>query len=215
VLIVLEKKLFKYIFLIVQFCEQFNNIYLYSMKYLILFVLIIVVFLIYKRLSSKKVIEKEAEIEEPNVSFIEVKKSIQKKKMPIEKTISYDFLILSMTKKDSNLELLISIQNYTDKTVRINLQKAIYFSNNLQQTFTADVTFYGELSMGTNDILLKNTILPDSHVIRNIYFLDHDFSIFEETDYVEIKLEVGQETYEFRQYLYESTLDSIKFIQKS
>ncbi|WP_334126432.1 hypothetical protein [Empedobacter brevis] len=166
-------------------------------------------------MSSKKVIEKEAEIEEPNVSFIEVKKSIQKKKMPIEKTISYDFLILSMTKKDSNLELLISIQNYTDKTVRINLQKAIYFSNNLQQTFTADVTFYGELSMGTNDILLKNTILPDSHVIRNIYFLDHDFSIFEETDYVEIKLEVGQETYEFRQYLYESTLDSIKFIQKS
>lgn len=171
--------------------------------------------MIYKRLNSKKVIEKEAEIKKPNVSFIEVKKSIQKKKMPIEKTISYDFLISSMTKKDSTLELLISIQNYTDKTVRINLQKAIYFSNNLQQTFTADVTFYGELSMGTNDILLKNTILPDSHVIRNIYFLDHDFSIFEETDYVEIKLEVDQETYEFRQYLYESTLDSIKFIQKS
>ncbi len=185
------------------------------MKYLILFVLIIIVFLIYKRLSSKKVIEKEEEIEEPNVSFVKVKKSIQKKEIPVEKTISYDFLISSITKKDSTLELLISIQNYTDKTVRINLQKAIYFSNNLQQTFTADVTFYGELSMGTNDILLKNTILPDSHVIRNIYFFGHDFSIFEETDYVEIKLEVDQETYEFRQYLYESTLDSIKFIQKS
>lgn len=185
------------------------------MKYLILFAIILIFFLIYKRLSSKRDELKKVELKEPKVSFIEIKKSIQKKENKKEINLPYHFLISSVTKRDNTIELLISIENYTDKTTRIDLKEAVYFSNKLQQAFKADVTFYGELSMGTNDILLKNTILPDSHVIRNIYFFDHDLLIFDEMDYVEIVLKINQEVYTLRKYLYESNLDSIKFIQKS
>ncbi|TGN27994.1 hypothetical protein [Empedobacter tilapiae] len=184
------------------------------MKYLILLGLVLVFFLIYKRLNFRKNIEKK-EIKEPNVSFINVKKSDCKEKVITEKNTPYDFLISSITKKDNTLELLVSIRNHTEKTIRINLLEAIYFSADLRQAFTADVTFYGELNMGTNDILLKNTILPNSHVIRNIYFFEHDFLVFDENDYVEIILEINQKKYKFKQTLLESNLDSIKFIQKS
>ena len=184
------------------------------MKYLILLVLVLVFFLIYKRLNFRKNIEKK-EIKEPNVSFINVKKSDYKEKVITEENTPYDFFISSITKKDNTLELLVSIRNHTEKTVRINLLETIYFSTDLRQVFTADITFYGELNMGTNDILLKNTILPNSHVIRNIYFFEHDFLVFDEKDYVEIILEVNQKKYKFKQTLLESNLDSIKFIQKS
>lgn len=185
------------------------------MKYLILFVIILIVFLLYKKFNSKKVIEKKVEVKEPKVSFVEIKKSTQMKENGGESNLPYNFLISSLTKRDNTLELLISIENHTEKTTRIDLKEAIYFSTELQHIYKADVTFYGELSMGTNDILLKNTILPDSHVIRNIYFFNHDFKIFDEMDYIEIKLEINQEFYTFKQFLHESNIKSVKFIQKS
>lgn len=182
------------------------------MKYLILFVLILIILVLYKKMNSKKTVVKNIEIEEPKVSFIAIDKSNEKKENFEHNALPYNFVISSITKKEKTLELLISIENHTHKTIRINLKEATYFSSTLQEKIKADVTFYGELNMGTNDILLKNTILPEAHVIRNIYFFDHNFSNFNEMDFVEITLEIHQQVIHLKQYLYESNLDSVKFV---
>jgi len=67
--------------------------------------------------------------------------------------------------------------------------------------------------MGTNDILLKNTVLRESHVIRNIYFFETDLIHFNQNDYLEIDIEINGEHHQFKNYFHQITFESIKYIQ--
>ena len=137
-----------------------------------------------KKQKSKQVIVKRND--EQHISYSEIVDNLERQEVEKDLSSLYDFEISSITQNKAVLDILITFINHSDKTTRVDLVKMNYFSHATNQKMEADVTFYGELAMGTNDILLKNTILPDSHVIRNIYFFETDLIYFNQNDYLEI-----------------------------
>ena len=183
------------------------------MKYLFILLVLLVLFVIYKKLKTAQIEKPLLKEEEPKISFLKIEKNDDLIDDSNEQISEFEVKIDSVTKKKNTLEFLISIQNNTEKTVRINIVEADFYSNSSQKKIKADVTFYGELAMGTNDILLKNTILPDSHVIRNIYFFETDLIYFNQNDYLEIDIEINEKHHQFKNYFHQTTFESIKYIQ--
>ncbi|WP_413532925.1 hypothetical protein [Empedobacter brevis] len=183
------------------------------MKYLFLLVILLILFIIYKKLKKDQIEKTFLKEEEQKIEYLAIDKENDLIQNSNQQFSEYQIKIDSVTKKKNTLEFLISVQNNSTKTARINIIEADFYSNFSQEKIKADVTFYGELGMGTNDILLKNTILPDSHVIRNIYFFDTDLDRFNQNDYLEIDIEINGEHYQFKIYFHQTTLQSIKYIQ--
>ena len=148
---------------------------------------------------------------ESKVSFLSINKADVLEERSKNNSL-FDFEISSITKKNNTLNILITIYNYSDKTIRIDLKEAIYESFSTKEQLKADVTFYGELSMGTNDILLKNTILPELQVIRNIYFFKTNLHQFHQNDTLTIDLMVNNQPYQLVKSIHQSKLESIKVI---
>ncbi len=92
------------------------------------------------------------------------------------------------------------------------MKEATYSSYFTKKELKAVITFYGELSMGTNDILLKNTILPDSQLIRNIYFFNTNLDQFHQNDALTIDLMINNQSYQLKRYLYQSDIQLIKIV---
>ena len=185
------------------------------MKYIFLLLIVLIVFVIWRKVKSKNETIQPTdvnEIDEPKVTFSPIVKDEILSEL-IENNSLYDFEISSVTKKQDTLDILISFINRSDKTVRIDLKQAVFSSKFSNQQLKADVTFYGELSMGTNDILLKNTILPDSQVIRNVYFFYTQLSQFHKNDALIIDVLINNELFQFTKYLSQSKLESVKIIE--
>lgn len=182
------------------------------MKYVFLLIVVLIVFVIWRKINARKTEEQFVdEIEEPKVSFLSIKKADVLEERS-KNNLLFDFEISSITKKDDTLDILITIYNHSEKTVRIDLKEAIYSSFSTKKLLKADVTFYGELNMGTNDILLKNTILPELQVIRNIYFFKIDLNEFHQNDVLTIDLLINNQPYQLTKYIHQSKLESIKVI---
>ena len=182
------------------------------MKYAFLLIIVLVIFVIWRKINSKKSTDQLIdEVEEPKLSFLSIDKDEFMNEV-VENDSLFDFEISSITKKDDTLDILITIYNHSEKTVRIDLKEAIYSSFSTKKQLKADVTFYGELNMGTNDILLKNTILPELQVIRNIYFFKIDLNEFHQNDALTIDLLINNQPYQLTKYIHQSKLESIKVI---
>lgn len=182
------------------------------MKYVFLLIVVLIVFVIWRKINARKTEEQFVdEVEEPKVSFLSIKKADVLEERS-KNNLLFDFEISSMTKKNNTLDILITIYNHSDKTIRIDLKEAIYESFSTKEQLKADVTFYGELSMGTNDILLKNTILPELQVIRNIYFFKTNLHQFHQNDALTIDLMVNNQPYQLVKSIHQSKLESIKVI---
>ena len=185
------------------------------MKYAILLLIILIVFAVWRKINSKNNKEQIVDVNDsksPKESFIEIVKDEVLIDNSHELNMMYDFEISSVTKKENTLDILITIHNKSDKTVRIDLKEATYSSYFTKKGLKAAITFYGELSMGTNDILLKNTILPDSQLIRNIYFFNTNLNQFHQNDALTIDLMINNQSYQFKKYLHQSDIQLIKVI---
>ncbi len=181
----------------------------------VILIIILVVFVLWRKIRNIKSANEtasEKEVNEPKISYVPI---LQNEEKEIAETFNlfYDFEILSITQKGENLELLLNFVNHSNQTIRIDLQKALYHSISLQKSVEADSTFYGELNMGTNDILLKNTILPGANVIRNVYFFNLTLNDFNQNDSIEVNLVIENQLYKLKKFLHESKLDRIKVIE--
>ena len=185
------------------------------MKYAILLLIILIVFAVWRKINSKNNKEQIVDVNDsksPKESFMEIVKDEVLIDNSLELNMMYDFEISSVTKKENTLDILITIHNKSDKTVRIDLKEATYSLYFTKKVLKAAITFYEELNMGTNDILLKNTILPDSQLIRNIYFFNTNLDQFHQNDALTIDLMINNQSYQLKRYLYQSDIQLIKIV---
>ena len=185
------------------------------MKYAILLLIILIVFAVWRKINSKNNKEQMVDVNDsksPKESFVEIVKDEVLIDNSHELNSMYDFEISSVTKKENTLDILITIHNKSEKTVRIDSKEATYSSYFTKKELKAAITFYEELNMGTNDILLKNTILPDSQLIRNIYFFNTNLDQFHQNDALTIDLMINNQSYQLKRYLYQSDIQLIKIV---
>ena len=186
------------------------------MKYVFLIIVLLIIFVIWRKIRSKSSTNQSdyaSGVEETEIVYNEIIKAENLESIVEENNTFYEFEISSLTKNKDTLETLITIKNNSDKTARIDLKQAIYTSFTSKDKLKADVIFYGELAMGTNDILLKNTILPELEVIRNVYFFHINLTEFHQNDSISIDLLINDEPFYFTKYLHQSNIQTIKIIE--
>ena len=185
------------------------------MIYLISVIIILILSLLGFSLLSKKQKSKQVIVkrnDEQQISYSEIVDNLERQEVEKDLSSHYDFEISSITQNKAVLDILITFINHSDKTTRVDLVKMNYFSHATNQKMEADVTFYGELNMGTNDILLKNTILPHSTLIRNIFFFNSAIKTYSMQDFVEIEVKFNEELFVLKKYLYQADLEQVKIV---
>lgn len=175
------------------------------------FILILLLGFIYLKfqVKKKKVISiEENEIKAPKVSYISISKSEAGK---INYQDDFVFDISSITKRENELDILVNFRNNSEKHIRIEISKTILTLNN-----TAIIGDHQlkEMTMGTNDIILKNTILSGGNLIRNIYFPIKNNELYKSEDTLKIELSINNEPFILENSFGKSTVDKIKVIEE-
>ena len=159
-----------------------------------LIISIIIIGLILAVLGIKKVLFSKEQPEE----ILPTKRETKLDLIPIPKTTqggndsskSYDFDISTISFKSNEIETLVTLYNNSSKHIKLEILEAYFTLNN--QRIEGDYKLR-ELNMGTNDILLKNTILSQQTLIRNIYFKGIDAEQFSGDSELTIRLIINQE----------------------
>lgn len=154
-----------------------------------------------------KVTIQENEIKEPKVSYIAIKKSEVDNRNDQQ---DFVFDISTITKRGNELDILVTFQNNSTKHIRIDIQKATLVLKD--QEIIGDHQLK-EMTMGTNDIILKNTILSTGNLIRNIYFTTTENIEFQSNDLLKIELLINNDFFVLENTIGNSTVDKVKVIE--
>lgn len=172
---------------------------------------IILIGLFILKFQSKKNIKNsilDNEIKTPKISYIPIKKN-QIGKINYKDDFSFD--ISTITQKDNQLDLLISFHNNSTKHVRIDIKKTVLNLNGHEIIGDHQLK---EMTMGTNDIILKNTILSGGNLIRNIYFSNISTEDFFGKVFLKIDLLINGESHNLENSFENSTVNEVKVIQE-
>lgn len=135
---------------------------------------------------------------------------IQKGEKNQTETKSFDLDIVSLTKNEEKFEVVVSFKNNLDRSVRINVKEIELLHHG--KAFTGDSTIY-ELNMGTNDAILKNTIISNGLLLKNILFNNIAPENVTKEDEIKIVFEENNLTYQLSQTINDSTVQEIKIIE--
>lgn len=123
----------------------------------------------------------------------------------------FEFNILSITQNEDEIDVVVVFQNNSPSHVRIEITQVVFlqFQNNFKIFGSSELN---DLTMGTNDIILKNTILSGGKLVRNLKWNGFHQYAFDERDTIEITFKVQEDTYTISNTIQNSTLDEIKYI---
>ena len=174
-----------------------------------IFLILLLGFIYLKFQAKKKVVVtiQENEVKIPKVSYIPISKT---EKGQINFQDDFVFDISSITKRENELDILVTFQNNSGKHIRIEILKAVLTLNNIEIIGDHQLK---EMTMGTNDIILKNTILSGGNLIRNIYFPIKNNELYKSNDSLKIELLINNEPYTLENSFGKSTVDQIKVIE--
>lgn len=158
--------------------------------------------------NKSKVILQEVEVKAPKITYLPIKKEDSNFKNSNQE---FEFDISSVTKRNQELDILITFQNNSTKHVRIEIKKVTFNYQNNDYNGDFDLKF---MTMGTNDIILKNTILSGGNLIRNIYFTDNDFELINGNDFLTVELLINNEPFILTSAFNSSTAKEIKIIEE-
>lgn len=152
----------------------------------------------------------EIEIKEPTSSFVALK---DKENSPNVKNDADGFFfdIFSIVFKEKICDVMIIFENRSNQHIRIDIEKVTLYVNKINQTLAGDFSLK-ELNMGTNDIILKNTILIDSDLVRNIYFENLKVEDFTAQDTITIELLINGQKAILKNSLAESSILKFEII---
>ncbi len=122
-----------------------------------------------------------------------------------------DFLIdiVTITKNNDEFEFVVNFENNSEKHIRIKILKIQFIHNGKE--FDGDSFIY-EMNMGTNDAILKNTVIAQGTLLKNILFKDLNLAEIKGDDYLIIELLINDEPYVLENSISGSTVDQIKII---
>ena len=167
--------------------------------------------LIYLRQLKRKTVKTPQNIKtESNsiITYVDIEKKSNIKQNHSE-TFSFD--ISTIILNDNTYDFLITLTNNLGKHVRIDIKEVILSTN--QTLYNGDFSFL-DLTLGTNDYILKNTIIDNGNLIRNIHFkINEDISI-KHDDYITIKLNVNNNPLILRKSINESSVKKVKIIKE-
>lgn len=143
------------------------------------------------------------------VDFISISKTNEKTSDEFK---DFDFDISTISFKENEIETLVTLQNNSSKHIRIEILDAYFMLNN--QRFQGDFKLR-ELTMGTNDILLKNTILSQQTLIRNIYFTNIQPEEFSGTAELTIQLLINEQAHTLIKNINQSTIKQLQIYSES
>lgn len=125
---------------------------------------------------------------------------------------TYDFDISTISFKNDEIETLVTFYNNSSKHIRLDIKEA-YFT--LEKKKIEGDYKLRELTMGTNDILLKNTILSQQTLIRNIYFKNINPEDFTGNAQLTIRLTINDEEYILDQTINQSSIKNLQIFTET
>jgi hypothetical protein len=117
--------------------------------------------------------------------------------------------IATIAKNKNEFEFVVNFENNTDKHIRIKILNIQLIHNGKE--YNGDSFIY-ELKMGTNDAILKNTVIAQGTLLKNILFKDLDLNQILGDDYIIIELLINDEPYVLENSINGSSVDQIKII---
>lgn len=137
------------------------------------------------------------------------------KNNPSQSQITNDLLvdISTIIKRDEYYDFLLTFDNYLGKHIRIALEEIKLITNQHQDGIIGDFSFQ-DLTLGTNDYILKNTIIDGGNLIRNVHFKTTENIIFNGDESIIIQLKVNNEPYEINTSVNASTVKEIRIIRE-
>lgn len=153
----------------------------------------------------------EIEIKEPTSTFIALQ---DKENSPSVKNDADGFIfdIFSIVFKKDICDVMIIFENRSNQHIRIDIEKVTLHLKKSNRSLNGDFSLK-ELNMGTNDIILKNTILIDSHLVRNAYFENLKVEDFSAQDTLTIELLINGQKTILRNSLAESSIRKFEIVK--
>lgn len=118
--------------------------------------------------------------------------------------------IATIAKNKNEFEFVVNFENNTDKHIRIKILNIQLIHNGKE--YSGDSFIY-ELKMGTNDAILKNTVIAQGTLLKNILFKDLDLNQILGDDYIIIELLINDEPYVLENSINGSSVDQIKIVE--
>lgn len=150
------------------------------------------------------------EISEPNKTFKPLK--IDANPIQVKNDCDgFSFDIFSVVQKENVIDFMLVFENNSSQHIRIEIEKISLFVNSKHTHFEGDFKL-NDLTMGTNDILLKNTVLRGGNLVRNTLFNNLSIDEFSSNDTIEIKLLINGNLHEIYNSLGESSFNKFEII---
>jgi len=121
------------------------------------------------------------------IKYIKIEKNNEKSYPTNDE--NYSLNIQSISQLLDHIEFVLEIKNNTDHFIKINIKKVTLIQAN-GSVHSGDYS-YLDFMMGTNDLILKNTILSGMTLIRNIKFEQFDINTISVDDKIDLELEIN------------------------
>lgn len=135
---------------------------------------------------------------------------IDKETEVINEMEDYVISIVSITKNQNEFEFVVDFKNYTNEHIRLKVLNIQLIHDGRE--FQGDSFIY-EMNMGTNDAILKNTVIANGNLLKNILFRDLSLDQIIGDDYIIIELLINDEPSVLETSINNSVVDQIKVIQ--
>lgn len=121
--------------------------------------------------------------------------------------------ISTIIKRDNYYDFLLTFNSHLGKHIRIDIKEIKLFTTQFKNGLSGNFSFQ-DLTLGTNDYILKNTIIAGGNLIRNVHFKTNEIIDFNGNDTIIIELKINNEPYTIKTCINESTVKEIKIIGK-
>lgn len=135
---------------------------------------------------------------------------IQKGEESIPEKGEYFLDIATISKNKNEFEFVVNFENNTNNHIRLKILNIQLIHDGKE--FEGDSFIY-EMKMGTNDAILKNTVIAQGTLLKNILFKGLDVNQISGDDYIIIELLINDQPYVLENSINGSTVDQIKIIE--
>lgn len=170
--------------------------------------LAIFLFIVWFKNSSKKEVE-PLSTKKSEISYL----PLQKNNTQSLKSEDAEFVlnIQSISKLLDHIEFVVELKNNSDRYIKIEFQKVILIQGN-EISYSGDYS-YLDFMMGTNDLILKNTVLSGMSLIRNIKFEEFDYTTIKGDNQIIIDIIINDKLYNLSTTINDSEVAEIKVVK--
>ena len=150
--------------------------------------------------------KEEKDLGKTKISLHQIEKEIETN----NEAEDYIINIVSITKKQNEFEFVVDFKNNTNQHIRLKILniQLIHDGKEFQGN-----SFIYEMNMGTNDALLKNTVIAQGNLLKNIMFRDLSLNQITGDDYMIIELLINEEPFVLETSINNSVVDQIRIIE--